>query len=102
VVDKMKIRVLEKREKDLKIEIIGEGHTFCNLLRDFLLRNPNVEFAAYRIDHPLVSNPIFYVKTKDGGPEEALKKAAEEIIDALENFKKVFSYALNDQRASQS
>jgi len=102
VVDKMKIRVLEKGERNLKIEIIGEGHTFCNLLRDFLLRNPDVEFAAYRIDHPLVSNPVLYVKTKNGGPEEALKKAIEDIIDSLENFKKVFSSALNDQRASQS
>ncbi len=95
----MKIRVLEKSEKSLKIEIIGEGHTFCNLLRDFLLRNPNVEFAAYKIDHPLISNPVFYVRTKDGKPDEALKKATEDIIVALEDFKRVFSFALNKQRA---
>jgi len=98
----MKIRVLERGERSLKIEIVGEGHTFCNLLRDFLLKDPDVEFAAYRIDHPLVSNPVFYVRTKDGDPEKALKKAAEDIINALENFKKIFSSALNNQRASRS
>lgn len=102
MVDKMKIRILERSERGLKMEIIGEGHTFCNLLRDFLLKNPDVEFAAYRIDHPLVSNPVFYVRTKSERPEEALKKAAEDIVTALEDFKKVFSSALNRQRVSSS
>ncbi|MCC6042092.1 MAG: DNA-directed RNA polymerase subunit L [Candidatus Verstraetearchaeota archaeon] len=96
----MKVRILERGERSLKIEIIGEGHTFCNLLRDFLLRNPDVEFVAYRIDHPLVSNPVFYVRTKDGRPEEALRKAAEDMVVALEDFKKIFSSALDKQRAS--
>lgn len=90
----MKVRVLEKDERSLKIEIIGEGHTFCNLLRDFLLKNPDVEFAAYRIDHPLVSNPVFYVKTKERRPEEALKRAAEEMINTLEEFKKLLYNAM--------
>jgi DNA-directed RNA polymerase subunit L len=98
----MKIRILEKSEKSLKIEILGEGHTFCNLLRDSLLRNPDVEFAAYRIDHPLVSNPVLYVRTRGGRPEEALKRAAEDVVATLEDFKKVFNSALKKQRASLS
>ncbi|MEM0217364.1 MAG: DNA-directed RNA polymerase subunit L [Candidatus Nezhaarchaeales archaeon] len=91
---KMKIRILEKSEKSLRFEIIGEGHTFCNILRDFLQRNPNVEFVAYRIDHPLVSNPVFYVRVKNGRPEDVLKKAAEEIINALEDFKAIIKSAM--------
>lgn len=87
----MKIRILEKSEKSMRFEIIGEGHTFCNLLRDFLLKNPDVDFAAYKIDHPLVSNPVFYVRTRESRPEEALKKAAEDVIRALEEFKEKFS-----------
>ncbi|MHC1601190.1 MAG: DNA-directed RNA polymerase subunit L [Candidatus Nezhaarchaeales archaeon] len=90
----MKIRILEKNEKSMKFEVIGEGHTFCNLLRDFLMKNPDVEFAAYRIDHPLVSNPIFYLRTRQSKPEDALKKAAEEIIKVLETFKNNFMEAL--------
>lgn len=90
----MKIRILEKDERSMRFEIIGEGHTFCNLLRDFLLKNSDVEFAAYRIDHPLVSNPIFYLRTKQSKPEDALKKAAEEIINTLELFKQKFTEAL--------
>ncbi|MEM4978762.1 MAG: DNA-directed RNA polymerase subunit L [Candidatus Nezhaarchaeales archaeon] len=90
----MKIRILEKSEKSLRFEIIGEDHTFCNILRDFLQRNPDVEFAAYRIDHPLVSNPVFYVKVKSGKPEDVLKKAVEEIISALEDFKAMIKSAM--------
>jgi len=95
---KMKIRILEKNERSMRIEIIGEGHTFCNLLRDFLTRNPDVEFVAYRIDHPLISNPVFYLRTKGNKPEEVLKKAAEEIIKALEVFKSNFMEALKQSK----
>ncbi|MCS7140099.1 MAG: DNA-directed RNA polymerase subunit L [Candidatus Nezhaarchaeota archaeon] len=90
----MKIRILEKDERSIKFEVIGEGHTFCNLLRDFLARDPKVEFAAYKIDHPLVSNPIFFLRTRKGKPEEVLRDAAEEIIRSLEAFKENFMRAL--------
>ncbi|MDI9619910.1 MAG: DNA-directed RNA polymerase subunit L [Candidatus Nezhaarchaeota archaeon] len=90
----MKIRVLEGDERSMKFEIIGEGHTFCNLLRDFLKKDPDVEFAAYKIDHPLVSNPLFYLKTKQSKPEEALKRAAKSIREVLEDFKRCLGEAL--------
>ncbi|RLF13181.1 MAG: DNA-directed RNA polymerase subunit L [Thermoprotei archaeon] len=89
----MKIRVLEKDDRSMRFEIIGEGHTFCNLLRETLLEDEDVEFAAYKVDHPLVSNPVFYVRTTGVKPEEALKRATKAMISKLEEFKRTFSEA---------
>lgn len=76
----MKIKVVEKSAKELKIEIEGEGHTFCNVLQRIILKNATVDMAGYNITHPLVSNPIIYVRTKGRRkPEIVLRKAAEDI-----------------------
>ena len=55
----MKINILKKTKNELKIEIEGEGHTFCNLLQDALLEDKSVEMAGYDIPHPLQANPSY-------------------------------------------
>lgn len=88
----MKIKVLEKGENELRFELEGEGHTFCNLLQKVLLEDDEVEMAGYNISHPLTAKPVIYVKTKGGKPpEKALIEAAEKI----KQMKKEFEEALN-------
>jgi len=75
---------LKKTTDEMRIEIAGEGHTFCNLLQKALLEDETVEVGGYRIEHPLVSNPVVYVVMKkkrkpEKRPETALKEAAERI-----------------------
>ncbi len=94
----MELNVLSKDDRTLVFELKGEGHTFCNVLREALLKDKNVVFAAYRIDHPLISSPVFTVST-DGSksPEEALREAVNRILTFTEEFeeaaKKVFGEA---------
>ncbi len=59
----MEVRVLKEDQKGIEFELIGEGHTFCNALRDALNQNKNVDYAMYKIAHPLLSNPTVYVRT---------------------------------------
>ena len=77
----MEVKVFEKTKDLLKLEIVGETHTLCNLLREELW-NQNVDIAAYHIEHPLVSNPVLVVSSPN--PKKSLEKA----IDIL---KKTFS-----------
>jgi DNA-directed RNA polymerase subunit L len=86
-VSEMDLVVLNKGPNTLVFELRGEGHTFCNSLREALLQDPAVTFAAYRIDHPLVSSPVFVVKT-DGSktPEDALREAAARIVALTKVF----------------
>ncbi len=93
----MKIRVLDRTLNELRVEIEGEGHTFCNALQKALLENDAVEMASYDVPHPLVSSPIVYVRTKKRrSPEAALRKAAEKIRQRSRDFKETFEEALRE------
>ncbi|MHA1594821.1 MAG: DNA-directed RNA polymerase subunit L [Candidatus Baldrarchaeia archaeon] len=87
----MKVKVLEKTDKTIEIELDGEGHTFCNLLRKYLIDDERVTFAGYRIDHPLIGKTKIYVRT-DGtiDPIDALLSATERIKKDAETLLMLF------------
>jgi len=91
----MKLKLLEKKAGEMKIEIEGEAHTFCNLLQRMLLEDSDVEFAGYDISHPLVSKSVLYLRMKGKKkPEDALKEAAKKISDEAMELKAKFQEAL--------
>lgn len=97
----MEIRVLNRAKHELKIEVTGEGHTFCNILQSTLLKDDRVELAGYRIPHPLNSNPIIYIRTKKRTrttPEKVLLDAVNEVKKQIKAFRDTFTQALDDQR----
>ncbi|MEM1537202.1 MAG: DNA-directed RNA polymerase subunit L [Candidatus Nezhaarchaeales archaeon] len=88
--------VIVKREKnELVFEVKGETHTFCNALRQALIEDKAVTFAAYKVGHPLNPISLFMVKT-DGSktPEEALAEAAKKLVALLQEFKEAFNNAI--------
>jgi DNA-directed RNA polymerase subunit L len=93
----VEIKVLKKTSNELKIEIEGEGHTFCNVLQKALLEDDTIEMAGYDIEHPLTSNPTVYVHTKEKRkPETALIDAAKKVQKQNKDFKKSFERALKE------
>jgi len=90
---------LKKTSDEMRVEIIEEGHTFCNLLEKVLLEDPMVEVGGYSVRHPLVSNPVVHVRMKkkrkpEKRPETALKEAAEKIRHRNKEFLLSFEKAL--------
>ena len=71
----MEIKVIEKEKNKLKLEIIGEDHTFCNALRKELWNDKDVQVAGYNIEHPLVSNPVLTLETEKKDPKKVLESA---------------------------
>lgn len=91
----MKIKVLKKEGNELKIEVEGAGHGFCNLLQKKLLEDEKVDLAGYDVPHPLASNPVIYVRMKGKAkPETALIKAAEKAREENDAFNKELTKAL--------
>ncbi len=70
----MEINILEERKDFIKFEVIGEEHTLCNALKNELWKDKDVEYATYRVAHPLKGVPTMMVKAKD--PRASLIKAA--------------------------
>lgn len=91
----MKIKTLKESSNELKIEIEGVRHAFCNLLHKKLLEDKNVDISGYDIPHPLVSNPVLYIRTKDKvKPKEAIFYAVEKIIENNKSFKEAFKKSM--------
>jgi len=72
----MNIKIIRVTKDEAEIEFLDEGHTFLNVLKYSLLQDPHVESATYDVKHPMISNPIFYVKTESKDPLKALQDAS--------------------------
>ncbi|MEM1556030.1 MAG: DNA-directed RNA polymerase subunit L [Candidatus Bathyarchaeia archaeon] len=93
----VQLKVLEKKQNEVVIEIDGEGHTLCNLLESVLLEDDEVEFAGYTIPHPLVGKPILRVRTKGNKePKDALREALIKIIERGRALKEEFERTLKE------
>ena len=97
----MKINVLRHEKNELQIELVGEGHSFCNALQSALLKDETLDFVGYRISHPLVGNPTIYIRTKGRrDPWRALLDAAEVLRKNLGQIQKTFQEAWEDEVGS--
>lgn len=92
----MKLKVLMRTGNEIKLEIEGEGHSFCNALQKVLLSEEAVETAGYTIAHPLIANPVVHVRTLKGRPETALRAAAEKLEKKTKQFDEAFEKALKE------
>jgi len=86
----MELNILEDKKNILRFELKGEGHTLCNALKNELIKNKDVEYATYNIEHPLIGIPEMVIKTKVKTPRDAVKKAIEDLSKANKAFAEEF------------
>ena len=89
----MMVKQLRLEEKMIEIVIEGEGHTFLNILTKIIQENPEVSFAAYRIDHPHISHPRLVVSVSEGTPFEAIMEATKQLEEKSQEFIEKFTKA---------
>jgi len=82
----MKFQVLEESKTMIRFQLPEETHTFANLLAAEIRKVDGVRVSTYRVDHPLVGVPEFYVEADN--PREAINKACEAIVKLSESFSK--------------
>lgn len=88
----MEVKVISKTDRELVLEIHGEDHTLGNLLAKEALRHPDVEYAAYRIPHPLRNYFEFTLIVKPGAdPGNVLKEVVRNIKSQLEELRQLIS-----------
>ncbi len=91
----MNIKIIKNTARELELEIIGEGHTLCNPLREILFEDKHLTFAGYSVPHPLERSAHFIVRT-DGKAKaiNVFKQAAQKLIDRTEALRSEFRKAL--------
>jgi len=94
----MQLKIIERSDREIKVEVEGEGHTFCNLLESVLLEDEKVEFAGYNMPHPLISNTVVTVRTAKGRkPEDAIKDACQKILKRGKELNEAFAAATKEK-----
>ena len=83
----MEVKIKKESDKELEFEVIEEK-TILNPLKEKLLEFEEVEFAEWKVAHPLVSNPEFYVRVSKGNGKKVVKKAIEELKKDIEDLQK--------------
>ncbi len=93
----MELRVIEKTDTELRIEIAGEDHTFMNVLKGELLDTEGVSAATYDVNPEQSggqTDPVLSITTDgDLDPLDALAEAAGEIRTITDSFAEAFEAA---------
>ena len=92
------------REQDTKVPnaavftINKEDHTLGNMIRQQLLKDPNVLFAGYKNPHPMENKVVLRIQTtSDYAPNDALMNAVTDLISELSLFEERFREGLKDK-----
>ena len=85
----MKLEVIKNEKSELEFIVEGERHTIPNLLREKLSQNSDVEFVAYKLEHPLDQKAVFVLKTKTSA-KKVLDDTIKDIQKDIGEFKKGF------------
>jgi DNA-directed RNA polymerase subunit L len=94
----MELRVIEKTDEELRIEVAGEDHTFMNVLKGALLETEGVAAATYDVNPEQSggqTEPILSVKTEPGtDPLDAVGNASGRVRSTVDDFRSAFQAAL--------
>lgn len=83
----MKIKYLKDEKNEAEIEI--DNLTIVEVLRAYLAKDENVDFVAWRRDHP-TKNPVLKVKTKGKTVRKAIEDAASHIEKEADKLVEAF------------
>ncbi len=93
----MELRVIEKTDEELRIEIAGEDHTFMNVLKGALLETENVSAATYDMNPEQSggqTDPVLSITTVNGlDPLDALAEGASSVRETADAFTDAFNAA---------
>jgi DNA-directed RNA polymerase subunit L len=93
----MELRVIDKSDTELSIEIGGEDHTFMNVLKGVLLETEGIAAATYDMNPEQSggqTEPILTIKTEGRDPVDALEDAAGNVRDKTVSFQHAFEAAV--------
>lgn len=81
----VKIRVLEEAEDFMLFEIVGEDQSFLGMLTERLNGHDGVQYAGYRVEHPLTGVVSVSVKVdpRKTTPRKAVMEALKELKELI-------------------
>ena len=87
----MEVNILVQEKNVLEIELKGGDRSLVQILAEKLNQDKDVEFAAFKVAHPLVASPRLIVRTKKGDATKLLLKELEVVKKEVVDFRKQFT-----------
>ncbi|WP_324757272.1 DNA-directed RNA polymerase subunit L [Haloarcula montana] len=93
----MDLRVIDKSDTELSIEIAGEDHTFMNVLKGALLETEGVTAATYDMNPEQSggqTDPVLTIKSEAGVDAlDALEDGTDRVVAKADSFTEAFEAA---------
>lgn len=89
----MEVKVLEKGKDSLEIELKDVDASLAQTIVERLQNESGVDFASFKKEHPIVSHPHIYLRTKRKDPKEVLIKVLQALHKDVAEFKSSFAEA---------
>jgi DNA-directed RNA polymerase subunit L len=86
----MDVKILTNEKNVLEMELKGADQSLAQLLAERLGEDKDVEFASFKVEHPIVGEPKIYVRTKKGEPGKLVLEKLDEIKKEVTEFKAQF------------
>jgi DNA-directed RNA polymerase subunit L len=91
----VELKILSQTATELEVEVRGETETLLNPIKQALLADKDVDFAEYIIEHPSLSVPKVFIRTKGKAkPEAILKRTIKALIAEFDEFETQFAEQL--------
>ena len=87
----MEVKIVTNEKNILELELVGADQSLAQLIAMKLNEENDVDFASYKVDHPILSHPVLYVRTKKGDPSKLVLSVVASLKKNIENFKKQFT-----------
>ncbi|WP_324662864.1 DNA-directed RNA polymerase subunit L [Haloarcula sediminis] len=93
----MDLRVIDKSDTELSIEVAGEDHTFMNVIKGALLETEGVTAATYDVNPEQSggqTDPVLTIKTEtDVDALDALEDGTDRVIEKTDDLTEAFESA---------
>jgi DNA-directed RNA polymerase subunit L len=83
----MEVKIKKIQDNYIELETIDEDPAFLGAISDILLKNPDVEFCTFKIEHPQISHPLLILRTKKSDPIKLILQATEELEEQIKTLK---------------
>jgi DNA-directed RNA polymerase subunit L len=91
----VQLNVLSKTDNEIEVEVHGENETLLNPIKQALLADKDIDFAEYIIEHPSLSVPKIFIRTKGKAkPEVVLKRTIKALVAEFDQFETLFAAEL--------
>jgi len=86
----MDIKIISNEKNVIELELGGCDQSLAQILAEKLSEDKDVDFASFKVEHPLVANPRLFVRTKKGDPGKLVLEKLDELKKELQDFRAQF------------